>query len=318
MKRLLTIVLMSLALPAAAQNYPNKVVRIIGPFSAGAGSDILARLLAQKLNETYGQFFIVENRAGATGTIGAAFVAKAPPDGYSLILHSSSTYIAGYLYRSVPYDPVKSFAPIINCVKYPFFIVAAPTLPAKTVPALIALAKKRPGELTFGSPGIGSGGHLVMEMFNAAAGTKTVHVPFKGSAPAMTAVASGEIALGVTSILSGQPFVKAGKMRAMAVTGAARSPAVPDVPTLVESGLPGVEAYLWFGIFTTAGSPAPIVKQLNASLGHILDTPEMKGWLLQNLGGEFTPNTPEQFGEFLVTDVARWQKVIKDNAIRLD
>ncbi len=193
MKRWLMILAAALVFPAAAQNYPGKMVRIIGPFAAGGGNDVLARMLAQKLNESHGQFFMVENRGGATGTIGAALVAKSPPDGYTLILHSTSTYIAGYLYRSVPYDPVKSFAPVINCVIYPFYLVANRSLPVKNVAELIALAKKKPNAVTYGSPGVGSGGHLVMEMFDAAARTRTVHVPFKGSAPAMTAAAGGEV-----------------------------------------------------------------------------------------------------------------------------
>lgn len=314
----LTILAAVLAFPVAAQNYPTKIVRIIGPFAAGGGNDVMARMLAQKLNESHGQFFLVENRGGATGTIGAALVAKSPPDGYTLILHSTSTYIAGYLYRSVPYDPVKSFVPVINCVIYPFYLVANRSLPVKSVAELIALAKKKPNAVTYGSPGVGSGGHLVMEMFDAAARTRTSHVPFKGSAPAMTAAAGGEVALGITSILSGQLFVKTGKLRGLAVTGAKRSPAVPEVPTMSESGLPGFEAYLWTGILAPAGTPSAIVNQLNASLTRIIETPEMKEWLLQNIGGEFMPNTPEKFGAFLATDVARWQKVITDIGVRLD
>jgi len=318
MKRWLIVIMAALAFPAAAQNYPNKVVRIIGPFAAGGGIDVLARMLAQKLNESYGQFFIVENRAGATGTIGGALVAKSPPDGYTLILHSSSTYIAPSLYRSVPYDGVKSFAPIVNCVMYPFYIVATPSLPAKNVRELIALAKKHSGELTYATPGYGSGGHLVMEMLNSAARIKIVHVPYKGSAPWMAAVAGGEITLGITSILTAQPLVKAGKLRGMAVTSAQRSRAVPEVPTMVESGLPGFEANLWAGLFATGGTPPAVVNQLNASITRIVTTPEMKDWLLQSMGGEFTPNSPEQFSDFLARDTARWQKVIKDNALHLD
>ncbi len=318
MKRSLMILAAALVFPAAAQNYPTRMVRIIGPFAAGGGNDVLARMLAQKLNEAHGQLFMVENRGGATGTIGAALVAKSPPDGYTLILHSTSTYIAGYLYRSVPYDPVKSFTPVINCVIYPFYLVANRSLPVKNVAELIALAKKQPNAVTYGSPGVGSGGHLVMEMFDAAARTRTVHVPFKGSAPAMTAAAGGEVALGITSILSGQMFVKTGKLRGLAVTGATRSPAVPEVPTMSEAGLPGFEAYLWTGILAPAGTPAALVNQLNVSLSRILETPEMKEWLLQSIGGEFKPNTPEQFGAFLTTDVARWQKVIKDTGVSLD
>ena len=318
MKRSLAILAAMLAFPAAAQNYPAKIVRIIGPFAAGGGNDVLARMLAQRLNESHGQFFMVENRGGATGTIGAALVAKSPPDGYTLILHSTSTYIAGYLYRSVPYDPVKSFTPVINCVINPFYLEANRSLPVKNVAELIALAKKNPNAVTYGSPGVGSGGHLVMEMFDAAARTRTVHVPFKGSAPAMTAAAGGEVALGITSILSGQMFVKTGKLRGLAVTGAARSPAVPEVPTMSEAGLPGFEAYLWTGILAPAGTPAALVNQLNASLSRILETQEMKEWLLQSIGGEFKPSTPEQFGAFLAIDVVRWQKVIKDTGVSLD
>jgi tripartite-type tricarboxylate transporter receptor subunit TctC len=318
MKRSLIILMVALALPVAAQNYPTRVVRIIGPFAAGGGIDVLARMLAQKLNESYGQFFMVENKAGATGTMGAALVAKSPPDGYTLILHSSSTYIAPYLYRSVPYDAVKSFAPVVNCVMYPFYIVAAPSLPAKNIPELIALAKKGTAKLTYATPGYGSGGHLVMEMFNTAAGIKITHVPYKGSAPWMAAVAGGEVSLGITSILTAQPLVKARKLRGMAVTSAERSRAVPEIPTMVESGLTGFEAYLWAGLFATAGTPASTVNQLNASITRILTTPEMKDWLLQNMGGEFTPNSPEQFSEFLVGDTARWQKVIKENGVHLD
>ncbi|HSQ04937.1 MAG TPA: tripartite tricarboxylate transporter substrate binding protein [Burkholderiales bacterium] len=318
MKRWLIVTMAALAFPAAAQNYPNKVVRIIGPFAAGGGIDVLARQIAQKLNESYGQFFMVENRAGATGTMGAAIVAKSPPDGYNLILHSSSTYIAPYLYRSVPYDAVRSFAPVVNCVMYPFYIVAAPSLPAKNVRELIALAKKNLAQLTYATPGYGSGGHLVMEMLNTAAGLKLVQIPYKGSASWLTAVGSGEVALGITSILTAQPLVKVGKLHGMAVTSAKRSPAVPEVPTMIESGLPGFEANLWAGLFSTAGTPAAIVNQLNTSVTRILTTAEMKDWLLQSMGGEFTSNTPEQFSEFLASDTARWRKVIKDNNVHLD
>jgi tripartite-type tricarboxylate transporter receptor subunit TctC len=319
MKRLMVAVIAAaFALPAAAQNYPNKTVRIVGPFAAGGGGDILARMLAQKLNENYGQYFIVENRAGATGTIGAAFVAKAPPDGYALIMHSSSTYIAGYMYRSISYDPVKGFAPVINCVINPLYLVGNVSLPAKNVPELIALAKRHPGQVSFGSPGLGSGGHLVMEMFNAAAGTKMLHVPFKGSVPALTAVMGGDVSLGITTILTAQPFVRAGKLRGYAVTGASRSSTVPDVPTMIESGVPGFEAFLWTGMLATAGTSSPIINQLNSSIGRILAAPEMKEWLLQTVGGEFMPNTPEQFSDFLARDVVRWQKAIKYTGVQLD
>jgi tripartite-type tricarboxylate transporter receptor subunit TctC len=319
MKRfVVAVVLAAFALPITAQNYPNKTVRIIGPFAAGGGGDILARMIAQKLNEVNGQYFIVENRAGATGTIGAAFVAKAPADGYALIMHSSSTYIAPFMYRSISYDPVKSFAPVVNCVSNPLYLVGSPALPAKNVRELIALAKKHPGEVAFGSPGLGSGGHLVMEMFNLEAGTRMLHVPFKGSVPALTAVMGGEVSLGITTILTAQPFVKAGKLRGYAVTGASRSSTVPDVPTMIESGLPGFQAILWTGLLATTGTPSAIINQLNASVNRILSASEMKDWLLQTVGGEYSPNTPEQFGELLAVDLVRWQKAIKYTGVQLD
>jgi tripartite-type tricarboxylate transporter receptor subunit TctC len=317
MKRMLSVLLALLAFPVAAQNYPGKIVKIIVPFPAGGSTDVLARMVAQRLNESHGQIFIAENRPGATGTIAGAFVAKSPPDGYTLIMHSVSTYTAGYLYRKLSYDAARAFAPIINCVVNPFILVSASSLPIKNVAGLIALARRRPSELTFSTVGMGSGSHLVAEMFNAAAGIKTVAVAYKGSVPAMVALASGEVGFSVNNILDTQSFVKQGKMRALAVTGAKRSPAVPDVPTLLESGIQ-VEANLWTGLFAPEGAPKAIVNKLNEDIGRMLDTPQMKEWLLNNLGGEITPQTPEQFGAFLATDAARWQKIIKQIGLQLD
>jgi tripartite-type tricarboxylate transporter receptor subunit TctC len=317
MKHLLSVLLTLLAFPVAAQDYPSKIVRTIVPFPAGGSTDVLARMVAQRLNETYGQLFIVEDRPGATGTIAGAYVAKSPPDGYTLIMHSMSTYTAGFLYRKLSYDTAKAFAPIINCTVNPFYLVSASSLPVKNVADLVALARRRPNDLTFATVGMGSGAHLATEMFNAAAGIKAVAVAYKGSVPAMVALASGENAYGINNILDAQPYVKQGKMRALAVTGAKRSPAVPDVPTLIESGIQ-VEANLWTGLFAPAGTPKAIVTKLNADIGRMLDTPQMKQWLLDNLGGEITPHTPEQFAAFLATDAARWQTIIKQIGLQLD
>ena len=320
MKRLLCILP---ALPGLfagsilAQEYPAKIVRIVVPFPAGGSTDIIARMAAQKLNESRGQNFIVEDRPGATGTIASAFVAKSAPDGYTLIMHSVSTYMAGYLYRNLSYDAAKAFAPVINCVVNPFIVASTATLPAKNIKELIALAKRHPNELTYGTVGRGSGAHMVSEMFNTAAGIKTVAVAYKGSAPAMVALASGEVGFAVNNILDVQPFVKQGKMRALAVTGAKRSPAVPEVPTLMELGV-NVEANLWTGLFAPEGTPRPVVNLLNGSIGRIWETAEMKSWLLTSLGGEFTPNTPEQFASFIATDATRWQKIIKQMDLHLD
>ncbi len=317
MKRLLSVLLVLPAFPVAAQDYPSKTVRIIVPFPAGGSTDVLARMAAQKLNESHGQLFIVEDRPGATGTIAGAFVAKSPPDGYTLIMHSMSTYTAGYLYRKLSYDAGTAFAPIVNCTVNPFYLVSASFLPVKNVADLIALARRRPNELTFATVGMGSGAHLATEMFDAAAGIKAVAVAYKGSVPAMVALASGENAYGINNILDAQPYVKQGKLRALAVTGAKRSPAVPDVPTLIESGIQ-VEVNLWTGLFAPAGTPKAVVNKLNEEIGRMLDTPQMKEWLLNSLGGEITPHTPEQFGAFLATDSARWQKIIKQIGLQLD
>lgn len=319
MKPLLGALLMVLAFPAAAQNYPNKTVKIIVPYPAGGNADNFARTIAQRLNESYGQMLIVDNRPGATGTIGAAVAAKSPPDGYTLIEHIASSYIAGFLYRDVTYDPAKAFAPIINCANLAFALVAASSQPAKTVAELIALARRRPNEVTYSSAGSVSAGHLVTQMFNSTTGIKTVHVPYKGSAPAMMALASGEVVFGFSNMLDPQPFMKAGKIRALAVTGAKRSATIPNAPTMREAGLRGFEdVYMWLGMFAPAGTPKQIVNKLNADIARILDTPKMKDWLLHDLGGEFTPNTPDQFNELLVADTARWMKVIKETGVRLD
>ena len=306
-----------LALTAVAQDYPAKVVRIIVPFPAGGSTDVLARLTAQKLSESLGQNFIVENRPGATGTIAGALVAKSAPDGYTLIMHSSSSYTAGFLYRKLNYDAANAFAPIIRCAISGLYMVSVATLPVKNVKELVALARRRPNELTYATVGSGSAAHLAAEMFNAATGIKTLAVAYKGAAPALVAIASGEVGFTILNILDPQPFVKQGKLRALAVTGATRSPAVPDVPTLLESGI-NVEANLWTGLFATAGTPAPIVNKLNTEITRVINAPQTATWLMNNLGGEFSAHTPEQFGEFLAGDLAGWQKIIKQIGLQLD
>jgi tripartite-type tricarboxylate transporter receptor subunit TctC len=317
MRRLLIVVLSLLACAVHAQEYPSKTVRIIVPFAAGGSTDVLSRLVADHFNKAKTGSFIVDNRPGATGTIAGALIANSAPDGYTLIMHSVSTYNAGLLYRKISYDHAHAFAPIINLSVNPFIIVSASNLPVKTVKELVALAKQRPGELMAGTVGIGSGAHLVTEMFNAATGIKTVQVAYKGSAPAMIGLATGEVVFAIYNILDTRTFVSQGKMRALAVTSAKRSPAAPAVPTLMESGIP-LEANIWTGLFAPTGTPAAIINKLNHDVARMIDTPQMKEWLLNNLGGEYTPNTPEQFAAFLAKDAARWQKVVKDINLKLD
>ena len=306
-----------LALSAVAQDYPAKVVRIVVPFPPGGSTDVLARLVAQKLTESHGQNYIVENRPGATGTIAGAFVAKSAADGYTLIMHSSSSYTSGFLYRKLSYDAGRAFAPILRCAISGLYITSAATLPVKNIKELVALARRHPNELTYGTVGQGSAAHLATEMFNSAAGIKTLAVAYKGSAPVLVAQASGEVGFSVLNILDPAPFVKQGKLRALAVTSVKRSPAVPDVPTLLESGI-NVEANLWTGLFATAGTPAPIINKLNAEIARYISEPQMNTWLVNNLGGEFSPHTPEQFSEFLTGDTALWQKIIKQIGLQLD
>jgi tripartite-type tricarboxylate transporter receptor subunit TctC len=300
-----------------AQNYPTKPVRIVVPFPAGGPTDTLARLVGQKLTETLGQTFLVDNRAGATGTIGTGMVAKAPPDGHTLLMSATSNYVAAFLYQKLPYDPERDLAPLVNIATLPFYLVVHPSLPVRSVQELVKFAKARPGELAFSSPGPGSGGHLVMAMFQAATGIKLVHVPYKGAAPSITALMAGEVALTWDTISTSHPHVVAGKLRSLAVSGAKRSPAVPSVPTAIEAGVAGFETYIWFGIFAPAGTPAPIVDKLNGEINRILGLADVKS-RITTLSGEIAPNTPEQFGRFLAADTPKWKKIIADTGVRVN
>ena len=317
MKRLLCVLSMLFAGACYAQDYPVKTVRIIVPFAAGGSTDVLARMVADHFNKTKTGSFIVDNRPGATGTIAGAIIANSAPDGYTLIMHSVSTYIAGYLYRKIGYDHAHAFAPIINLAVNPFILVSASSLPVKNVKELVALAKRRPGELTYGTVGVGSGSHLVAEMFNSVTGIKTIAAAYKGSAPTMIGLATGEVVFTVNNILDTKPFIAQGKVRALAVTGAKRSAAMPEVPTMLESGV-NLEANLWTGLFAPTGTPPAIVNKLNSEIAKMIDTPQMKEWLLTSLGGEYPPNTPDQFAAFLATDSARWQKIVKELNLKLD
>ena len=300
-----------------AQSYPSKSVRIIVPFPPGGPTDVVARLVTTKLNEALGQFFVIENHGGATGTIGSALAAKSPPDGYTLIMHSTSSYISKFLYRNVSYEPARDFAPIINCATFPFLLTVHRSVPVKSVAELVAFARKHPGQLAYSSPGAGSAGQLVTEMFRSAAGLDLVHVPYKGAAPAAVALSGGEVSLAFDSVSTAKLHVQQGRLRTLAVTTAKRTPLAPDMPTLQESGIPGFEAYIWFGMFGLSGTPPALLARLNAEIGKILASAEMHDRLLA-IGAEFTPNTPEQFASFIAEDVPKWHKVIIDTGVRVD
>jgi tripartite-type tricarboxylate transporter receptor subunit TctC len=309
--------LVALATSVSAQGYPSKPARVIVPYPPGGPTDIVARVVSQKLSEQMGQQFIVENRPGAGGNIGAEAVAKSPADGYTLLVATTAHAINPSLFKSLGYNLVKDFAPVSQLTSGPLVIVANPSLPAKNVQELIALAKTKPGSLNYASSGNGQSTHLSAELFGAMAGIKMNHIPYKGSAPALTDVMGGQASLMFDTMLSAMPQVKNGKLKALAVTSAARSPAAPDVPTVAESGLPGYEAIAWNGLLAPAGTPADIVGKLNAELKKALDAPDVKDrFSAQGFGAAW--NTREAFAKFIHAELEKWAKVVKASGATLD
>ncbi len=307
-----------LPLPAAAQAYPNKPITMIVPFSAGGTTDILARIVGQALTAELGQSVIIDNRAGAGGNIGGQLAARAPADGYTLFMGTVGTHaINEALYKKMPFDPIKDFAPLSRVANVPNLLVAHPSQPFKTVPEMIAYAKAHPGKINFGSSGSGSSIHLSGELFKSMAKVDMVHIPYKGSAPAVNDLLGNQIAIMFDNMPSAIQHVRAGKLRPIAVTTAKRSPELPDVPTIAESGVPGYDATSWFGLFAVAGTPAPIVTQLNKALVKVLNQPEVKAKIVAQ-GGEVVAETPEQFAAFIKAETAKWGKVVKESGASVD
>jgi tripartite-type tricarboxylate transporter receptor subunit TctC len=307
------------ASPAVAQGtYPNKPVRLVVPFPAGGTTDILARAAAQKLSEAWGQQVIVDNRPGAGGNIGADIVAKAAPDGYTLLMGTVGTHaINPSLYAKMPYDHVKDFAPVILVAGVPNVLVVNPDLPIKTVAELIAYAKANPGKLNFASSGSGTSIHLSGELFKVMAGVQMTHVPYKGSAPALTDLMGGQVQLMFDNLPSSLPQIKGGKLRAVAVTSTTRAAALPDVPTVAESGLPGFEASSWFGILAPAGTSKEIIAKINADVQKWLASPEAKEKLLGQ-GANAAGGSPEDFAKHIQAETAKWAKVVKESGAKVD
>jgi tripartite-type tricarboxylate transporter receptor subunit TctC len=303
---------------AQAQNYPAKPVRMIVPFPAGGATDIVARLVAQKLGDAVGQQVIVDNRGGAAGTIGSDLAAKAPPDGYTILIGTSSTHaIAQSLYAKLPYDSVKDFTPVIGIATATIVLSAHPSVPAKTVKELIALAKAKPDALSFASSGSGGVSHLVGEMFKAQAGVQMLHVPYKGDAPALADLVGGQVSLEFGTALSFLPYIQSGRLKALAVTSLKRSQVMPNVPTVAESGLRGFEALQWFGVFAPAGTRADVVMRLNSEIAKILHTADMRERLTK-LASEVMADTPDEFAAFQKAEITKWAKVVKDSGARID
>ncbi|WP_137894620.1 tripartite tricarboxylate transporter substrate binding protein [Ramlibacter sp. 2FC] len=308
----------TLPLAAAAQNYPTKPITIVVPFAAGGTTDILARLVGQHLSTELGQPVVVENKAGAGGNIGAAYAAKAPTDGHTLFMGTVGTHaINASLYKKLPYDPVKDFAPLSRVAMVPNLLVAHPSQPFKTVQEMIAYAKANPGKINFGSPGNGSSPHLSGELFKSLAKVDMVHVPYKGSAPAVSDLLGNQIAIMFDNLPSVIPHVRAGKLRAIAISTAKRSADLPDVPTIAEAGVPGYEATSWFGMFAPAATPAPVLAKISTALGKVLAKAEVKK-KIDDQGGEPANETPAQFADFIQKESLKWGKVVKESGASLD
>jgi tripartite-type tricarboxylate transporter receptor subunit TctC len=301
---------------AFAQTYPDKPVRIIVGFSPGGFTDVLGRLIGQKLQERLGQPFVVENKPGAAGTIAADMVAKSKPDGYTLLMgHSNSNSIAPALYPKLTYDVIKDFTPIVHVASTPFMLTVHPSVPATDVKSFIEHAKKTP--LRFASSGQGSGQHLAAEQFMLQTGTKMTHIPYKGSGQAITDLLSGQVELNFESPPNTLQHIKAGKLKTLGITSAKRSPLLPDVPTIAEQGVAGYEIIQWFGMFGPPGLPKPIVDKLSAEINAIMKTPEFAEKIASQ-GGTIYGGTPESFAAYIRTDTAKWDKLVKSANIKLE
>jgi tripartite-type tricarboxylate transporter receptor subunit TctC len=306
------------AAPGAVPGYPSRPIRLIIPFPPGGGTDFVARVLMQKLSDAWGQQIIADNRPGSSGTIGLDITAKAAPDGYTFALgQTGNIALAPVFYPKLPYDPRRDLAPITLVSMSPFMLVAHPSLPAKNVRELIALAKTRPDEIAFGSSGNGSLSHLAGEIIKAAGGVRMLHVPYKGVALATSDLFSGRIAIYVSPLQPLPAWIKAGRVKPLGVTRAQRSSVFPDVPTIAESGVPGYDVTNWYGAVAPAKTPAPIIARLNSELTRILRLPEVQT-RFRDEGGEIAPGTPEELSGFINREIQRWGKVVSDAGVRVD
>ncbi|HET9471002.1 MAG TPA: tripartite tricarboxylate transporter substrate binding protein [Usitatibacter sp.] len=309
------------AAPALAQpageSYPSKPIRLILPFPPGGGTDILGRIIAERLTTQLGQPVVIENRGGAGGNVGAEAAAHSAPDGYTLVLVAPSLAISPSLYTKLNYDPVKDFAPVSLVGSVPNVMVINPEVPARNLAEFIALAKSKPGGMNFGSGGPGTSNHLAGELFNIEAGVKLVHVPYKGVNLAMNDVIAGQVQLVVIGIPAALPFIRAGRLRALAVVAPKRLAALPDVPTVAEAGLPNYEVTTWYGVLAPAGTPKPIVARLNAEIVRVMHAPDLQERFAAT-GTEPRTSTPEEFAEFIRQEMAKWGKVVRQAGLKAD
>ncbi|MCC7181956.1 MAG: hypothetical protein IOMNBAOH_00351 [Rhodocyclaceae bacterium] len=311
-------ILLALSGLGHAQSYPNRPIRWVVPFSAGSTSDVVARAIAPRLADLLGQPVSVDNRPGAGGVIGTDLVAKAPADGYTLLFAGNAPLAVNVTLQSkVPYDPVKDFVGITQLVAASYLLVVHPSLGVNNVAELVAAARARPGKLNYGSPGNGTGSHLTMELFKTAAGLDISHVPYKGSAPAITDLLAGQVQLMFEPVASVGPHVRAGKLKALAMSSARRIAAMPDMPTVAESGFPGFQSEAWIGVAVRSGTPQDIIVKLHDGLTKVLQAPDLREQF-SKLGLELTTSSPEAFTAFIKAEIPKWAKVIRDSGAKVD
>ncbi len=316
MQRIMAGVALALALVAtsSAQVYPNRTIRFIAPFAAGGGSDLIARKLAQKLTEALGQPVVVDNRTGGSGVIGTDATAKSAPDGHTIMMTTPTFTVNPGLMPKLPYDPIRDFAPISLIATAPHLLAVHPSVPAKSVKDVVAIAQARPEQLTFSSGSTGGSSHLAGELFNSMAKIKMTHVPYRGGGQAVLAIVSGEVSLGFVDLVSMLPQVKGGRLRGIALTGLKRSPLLPNLPTIAESGYPGFQSGIWYGVLAPARTAPEIVALLNSELVKIVRSPDFLESLTLE-GAQAVASSPEYFGDFIKNEIARWAKVIKEAKI---
>ena len=316
-RALVAAVAIALTTGASAQSFPVKPVRLIVPFPPGGGTDVVSRMLGQKLTELWGQQLIIDNRPGASMMIGHELGAKAPPDGYTLVMSSNNHTINPSVYKTIPYDTVKDFAPVTLVGRSPLVLVVHPSLPVRTTKELIALAKSKKGELTYASSGSGGPLHMAGELFKLRAGVDMTHVPSKGSGPAETDLVGGHVQVLFAGPVSASGHIKAGKMKPLAVSSLKRSRTFPNLPTISEEALPGYEAGIWWGLLAPAATPREVINKLNADFVKVLQMPDTQQKLLSQ-GGEPVGSTPAEFQKMIVTEIAQWAKVVKAANIKAD
>jgi tripartite-type tricarboxylate transporter receptor subunit TctC len=313
---LATLATIALCATASAQDYPSKPVRIVVPYAAGGNADILGRTLAQKLTDALKQPFVVENRGGANGGIGTDLVAKAAPDGYTLLVTASGPITVNpTLYKSVPYDPVKDFAPISECAVYQYVLVTLATSAWKSIADIVAAARAKPGAVSYGSTGVGGGNHLSGELFALATGTQLTHVPYKGSAPALADLLGGQLSIMFDTVITSVPQIRAGKLRAFAVSSAKRASSLPEVPTMQEAGIKGFDISQWQGFLAPAGAPKAIIDRLNAETRRAMHAPDVQERIAVQGGNEIVTGTPEEFAALIKSDLQAYAKLIRDARI---